>query len=107
MTSLLRSAGMTGMAFSGAEELLACGTQATLACILTDLHMPDMTGLELQAEMTRRGWRNPLIVMTAYPTNTARSQALGAGAIAFLTKPLNPDALLEAIEDAIASSARA
>jgi len=72
------------------------------ACIVTDLHMPGMTGLELQAEMARRGWRHPLIVMTAYPTTAARDQAMAGGALAFLTKPIDPDGLLAAIEGAVA-----
>ncbi len=76
--------------------------QAELACIVTDLHMPGMTGLELQAEIARRGWRHPVIVMTAYPTDVARDQAMSAGATAFLTKPIDPDSLLEAIEGAVA-----
>jgi len=69
-----------------------------MACIVTDLHMPGMTGLELQAEIVRRGWVLPLIMMTAYPTDAARDQALAAGAAAFLTKPIDPDRLLEAIQ---------
>ncbi|WP_293347357.1 response regulator [Phenylobacterium sp.] len=100
--SLLRSAGMAGLAFASAEELLASGAQGRLACIVTDLHMPGMTGLELQAEMALRGWRHPVIVMTAYPTDAARDQAMGRGAAAFLTKPIDPDGLLEAIERAVA-----
>ncbi len=98
LDSLLRSAGMTSLPFACAEELLASGAQAQLACIVTDLHMPGMTGLDLQAEIARRGWPHPVIMMTAFPTDAARDQALGAGAVAFLTKPIDPDSLLEAIE---------
>ncbi|MET0308413.1 MAG: response regulator [Sphingomonas sp.] len=98
LDSLLRSVGMTSMAFSSAEALLASGAEARLACIITDLHMPGMTGLELQAEIARRGWPHPLIMMTAYPTDQSRDQALGAGATAFLTKPIDPDSLLDAID---------
>lgn len=98
--SLVRSTGMTPCSFASAGELLAAGDEA-LACIVTDLHMPEMTGLELQAEMQRRGWAVPLIVMTAFPTDAARKQAMGAGARAFLTKPVDPDSLLDAIEAAI------
>lgn len=101
LDSLMRSVGMTTRAFSSAEDLLACGDQAGLACIVTDLHMPGMNGLELQAEMLRRGWPNPLILMTAFPTDAARDQALAGGALAFLTKPIDPDSLLDAIEGAV------
>lgn len=95
--SLLRSAGMNGLAFASAEDLLAADALDRLACIVTDLHMPGMTGVQLQQELARRGWRRPVIVVTAYPTDAARDQALAAGAVAFLTKPVDPDALLEAI----------
>jgi len=105
LNSLMRSAGLTPHCFSGGEALLGSGLEDRVACIVTDLHMPGMTGLELQAEIIRRGWRSPVIVMTAYPTDAARAQALGAGAAAFLTKPIDPDALVEAIERAVAQTA--
>lgn len=98
LDSLLRSVGMTSLGFASAEGLLESGAEGRLACIVTDVHMPGMTGLELQAEMARRGWALPVIVMTAYPTEAARDQALGAGAVAFLTKPIDADRFLEAIE---------
>lgn len=98
LDSLLRSAGMTSLPFPSAEALLGSGAETRVACIVTDLHMPGMTGLELQAEIARRGWPHPVIMMTAFPTDAARDQALGAGAIAFLTKPIDPDSLLDAIE---------
>lgn len=99
--SLLRAVGMASLAFASAEELLASGAHSALACIVTDLHMSGMSGLDLQAEMERRGWRQPVIFMTAYPTDAARDQARGAGAVAFLAKPIDPDRLLDAIEKAV------
>jgi len=100
LDSLMRSAGLVPHAFASGADLLDCGLEDRIACIVTALHMPGMPGLELQAEIARRGWRNPVILMTAYPTDAARDQALGAGAAAFLSKPVDPDALLEAIEQA-------
>jgi FixJ family two-component response regulator len=103
LDSLMRSAGMKARCFASAEELLMSDTRCDdLACIVTDLHMPGMTGLELQAEIGRRGWQVPVILMTAYPTDATRHQAMEAGAAAFLTKPVDPDALLEAIDQAAA-----
>lgn len=99
--SLVRSAGMKGVEFASAEELLMWPAQGDLACIVTDLHMPGMSGIDLQQEMIARGWRQPLIVMTAFPTEEARAQMLAAGARAFLTKPIDPDALLDAIDAAM------
>ena len=95
---------MTGAVFACAEDFLDCSDPHAPACVVTDLHMPGMTGLDLLGEMARRGWRHPVIVVTAYPTHAARVQALTAGAVAFLTKPVDPDALLEAIENAITST---
>ena len=98
--SLIRSSGMRTLAFDSAEALLASGAEDRLACIVTDLHMPGLSGLELQQEVTRRGWPQPLILMTGFPSPETRDQAIRGGAIAFLTKPIDPDGLLDAIESA-------
>lgn len=102
LDSLLRSAGLNGLSFSGGQALLACPYIERIACIITDLHMPDMSGTDLQSELARQGWHQPVIVMTAFPTDAVRTQALAAGARVFLTKPIDPDQLLEAVEQAIA-----
>lgn len=99
--SLLRSAGMDGIGFAAAEDLLAYDDPARLDCIVTDLHMPGMSGTDLQEELARRAWTKPVIVMTAYPTDAARDRALTCGARQFLTKPVDPDLLLDAIEAAV------
>lgn len=96
--SFIRSNGMATMAFESAEDLLASGMQDELACIVTDIHMSGLSGLDLQREMARLGWPHPIILMTAFPTPETRDQAIRAGAIAFLTKPIDPDDLLDAIE---------
>jgi FixJ family two-component response regulator len=101
ITSLLRSAGLVAVPFACAEDLLGWQDREALACIVTDLHMPGMSGMDLQHALNSGGWRQPLIVMTAFPTAIVREQMTAAGARAFLTKPVDPDALLEAIEDAI------
>ncbi|MAQ85840.1 MAG: two-component system response regulator [Maritimibacter sp.] len=99
--SLLRSAGMDGIGFASAEELLAHEDAGQIDCILTDLHMPGMSGTDLQEELARRAWARPVIVMTAYPTDAARARALKAGAHRFLTKPVDPDLMLDAIVAAV------
>lgn len=99
--SLLRSAGWIGLSFADGAALLESGKQDAIDCIITDLHMPDMTGLELQAELARLGWRQPLIMMTAFPTASIRAKALEQGAQAFLVKPIDPDGLLDTVEQAI------
>ncbi len=100
IASFLRSAGLVGAQFADGGELLASPDLEAVDCILTDLHMPGMDGRALQIELGRRGCRQPLIVMTAFPTAIAREQMLADGARAFLTKPIDPDALLDAIDAA-------
>ncbi len=97
LNSLLRSAGLSSELFDSAEALLA-GDPARFDWIVTDLHMPGMTGLDLQAEIGKLGCDCAMIVMTAFPTPASQTQALNAGAKAFLTKPIDPDLLLDAIE---------
>lgn len=101
IVSLLRSAGMTGVPFADGGALLESAQLEDFACILTDLHMAGVDGRQLQLQLNGRGCVHPLIVMTAFPTATAREQMLASGARAFLTKPVDPDALLDAIEDAV------
>ncbi|MCW1431770.1 response regulator transcription factor [Novosphingobium sp. JCM 18896] len=96
LDSLLRSAGVVCRGFASGADLLAADGSA-FGCVVTDINMPGMTGLELQAEMACRGWRHRVILMTAYATAAMREQGLAAGAVAFLTKPIDPDQLLEAI----------
>jgi FixJ family two-component response regulator len=101
IASLLRSAGFDGTQFGDGGELLASPDLEHFACVVTDLHMPGIDGRQLQLELANRGCRHPLIVMTAFPTQIMREQMLASGAQAFLTKPVDPDELLEAIEAAI------
>ncbi|WP_334183421.1 response regulator transcription factor [Novosphingobium sp.] len=97
LDSLLRSEGLTSIGFARAEDLLASDLLRHVTTIVTDLHMPGMTGLAMQAELRRRNCPQPVIVMTGYPTDAAREQAMSAGASAFLAKPIDPDVLLAAI----------
>lgn len=101
IVSLLRSAGMTGIQFADGGALLMSPRLDEFACIVTDLHMQGVDGRELQRELNRRGCAHPLIVMTAFPTSIAREQMLAGGARAFLTKPVDPDSLLETVEGAV------
>jgi len=101
IVSLLGSAGLTGIAFADGGALLDSRQLETFACIVTDVHMEGVDGRALQLELKRRGCSHPLIAMTAFPTSATRDQMLANGARAFLTKPIDPDTLLEAIEDAI------
>ncbi len=96
LCSLLRSAGFEARAFPDAAAFLAEGPRD--GALLTDLNMPGMSGLELQAQLRREGAGLPVILMTAFPTDQARQQAMDDGAAAFLVKPLDPDQLLDRLK---------
>ena len=101
LQNYLRSAGVRVRTFASAEGFLASPERQETDCLITDLHMPGMDGLGLQRELNRIGRAFPVIVMTAFPTGAARSQAAGLGAAAFLSKPVDPDALLERVEELV------
>jgi FixJ family two-component response regulator len=101
IASLLRSAGLTGVQFPDGGALLDSLQLEAFACIVTDVHMEGVDGRALQLELKRRGCAHPLIAMTAFPTSTMRELMLASGARAFLTKPVDPAKLLEAVEDAV------
>lgn len=101
IASLLRSAGLASEQFGDGADLLARDSLDPFACIISDLHMPGIDGRELQAELQRIGWKGPLIVITAFPTEATREQMMARGAYAFLTKPIDPDTFLDVVEEAV------
>jgi FixJ family two-component response regulator len=98
LKSFLRSTGTPVLTFPSAEAFLGEMAQNNVKCLITDLHMPGMDGLALQQELNRQGYRYPVIVMTAYPTEAAKEAATRLGAAAFMAKPVDPDILLECLE---------
>ncbi len=97
---LLGAAGVERAAFGSAEELLASGAADDGVCLVSDLRLPAMSGLELLAELGRRNVRLPLILITAHDAPGLREEALARGAAAYLVKPFTGSTLLEAIRDA-------
>jgi FixJ family two-component response regulator len=97
LVSLVRSTGADVRSFASAEAFLAEDASRETDCLLTDLHLPGISGLELQAMLKSLGAACPVVLMTAFPTDAARAQAAIAGAAAFLVKPVDPDVLLELI----------
>ena len=79
---------------------MASGSIAETACLVTDLNMPGMSGLELQAYLRSAGHRTPIIIVTAYPTEEHRTRALKDGATSFLTKPLDERVLIGCLTQA-------
>jgi FixJ family two-component response regulator len=103
LEDLLHSAGLEVATFASAEEFLGSGRLRTAACLILDLHMPGMGGLELQERLARDGHRIPTVILTAHGDDDTRTRALGAGAVAFMPKPFDGEALLRAVEAALKS----
>lgn len=100
---VLKSVGLTTRSFASAEEFLRSGHQSETACLITDIQMPGMGGLELQATLAEEELRIPIIFITAYGDAKTRTQAMRAGAVEFLGKPFDDDVLLESVRTALAS----
>jgi two-component system, LuxR family, response regulator FixJ len=99
---VLKSVGLKTRAFASAEEFLGSGHQGETACLITDIQMPGMSGLELQAALAEEDRRIPVIFITAYGDAKTRRQAMRAGAVEFLGKPFDDDVLLESVRTALA-----
>lgn len=101
LPDLLREFGFTVCAFSSAEEFLSSDSIAETKCLILDVAMPGMTGLELQRELRLRGQEIPIIFITAQKDDAIREQAFKQGAVKFLYKPFSDTALLEALNAAV------
>jgi FixJ family two-component response regulator len=98
---LLQSADLPAQAFASAEEFLNSGQQHQIACLIADIRMPGMSGLELQAQLNTQRCRIPIIFITAHGDEKMRMQALRAGAVEFMAKPFNDETLLESVRAAL------
>jgi FixJ family two-component response regulator len=103
LDGLLRSAGLTARAFESAEEFINSGQQHHTECLISDIRMPGMSGLELQAKLNAEGCRIPIVFITAHGDAKMRMQALRAGAVEFLAKPFDDEVLLESVRAALES----
>jgi FixJ family two-component response regulator len=103
---LLKSVGLPARAFASAEEFLLSGEQRQTACLIADIRMPGMSGLELQAKLNAERCRIPTIFITAHGDVKMRMQALRAGAVEFLAKPFDDEVLLENVRVALKNGAR-
>jgi FixJ family two-component response regulator len=103
LQGLMKEAGFQSSTFASAEEFLNSGEQERTACLITDIRMPGMSGLDLQSKLNRDRFRIPIIFITALGDEKMRMQALRAGAVEFLSKPLDDDALLDTVRAALNS----
>ena len=100
---LMKEAGFTALTFASAEEFLSSGEQQRTACLIADIRMPGMSGLELQSKLNAERFRFPIIFITAQGDEKMRMQALRAGAVEFLTKPFDDEVLLDTVRAALES----
>jgi FixJ family two-component response regulator len=101
LQGMLKSVGLPSQAFASAEAFLDSGLQQQTACLITDILMPGMSGLELQAKLNAQHYRIPTIFITAHGDTKMRMQALRAGAVEFLAKPFDDEVLLESVRAAL------
>src|SRR5580700_4001179 len=106
LQGLLKSVGLQAQAFASAEEFLQSGEQRQTACLIADIRMPGMSGLELQAKLNAERCRIPTIFITAHGDAKMRMQALRAGAVEFLAKPFDDEVLLGNVRAALKNGAR-
>ena len=99
--TLVRSLGYNASTFGSAEEFLKSKQFGNTSCIITDLQMPGLSGLDLQDRLLAQGHHIPIIFLTAYPEENVRIRAMKAGAVGFLSKPCNDDHLLGCIKKAL------
>jgi FixJ family two-component response regulator len=103
LQGLLKEAGLPTRAFASAEEFLTSGQQQETGCLITDIRMPGMSGLDLQAKLNAEHCRIPTIFITAHGDARIRMQALRAGAVEFLAKPFDDEVLIESVRAALES----
>jgi two-component system, LuxR family, response regulator FixJ len=99
--AVLKSAGLLPRAFASAEEFLESAQRGETACLISDIQMPGMNGLDLQARLAEDGCRIPIIFITAYGDTRTRMRAMKAGAVDFLEKPFDDNVLIERIRAAL------
>jgi FixJ family two-component response regulator len=99
--SLVRSFGYGTATYADAEDYLNSNRVANTACVITDLQMPGLSGVDLQVRMVANGHRVPVIIVTAFPDDATRKRALDNGASAFLSKPIDEDKLIASLDNVL------
>ena len=106
LKNLIRSAGLSAQIFSSAQEFLAAERPNVPSCLVLDVRLPGLSGLDLQQELANAGVKIPIIFITGYGDIPTSVRAIKAGALEFLTKPVDREDLLHAIEQALARDLR-
>ena len=100
---LVRSLGYVAATFASAEEFLDSEHRHDTSCIIADVHMPGLSGVDMQSHLVAEGHRLPMIFVTAFPDERLRTRALAAGAFGFLSKPFNEEHLIGCLDKALNS----
>ena len=103
MGRFMRSLGYAVEVFSSATDFLASPRLSETACLIADVHMPAMTGLELYRRLIQAGHSIPTIIVTAYPNDVDRVRALSDGVISYLSKPVDEQHLMRCLRTAVTS----
>ena len=101
LQDLIEADGFSARSFGSAEEFLESGLQRKVACLITDIRMPGMSGLDLQARLKADGYKTPIIFITAHGDARVRIQAMREGAAEFLMKPFDDQVLLNRVHAAL------
>jgi FixJ family two-component response regulator len=101
LQDLIESDGLSTLCFGSAEQFLDSEARHEAVCLIADIRMPGLSGLELQAKLKAEGYRLPVIFITAHGDDEMRIHAMGEGAVEFLTKPFKDAILLEAVHAAL------
>ena len=101
LRDLVQSLGFTVTTFESAEDFLRSGCLGLTACVVTDVRMPGMSGIELQHRLLTDGDRTPMVFVTSYPEEAVRARALKAGALGFLRKPFDDASLIDCLNRAL------
>ena len=99
--SLIRSLGFVAFTFESAEDFLRSPQVEVTSCLISDIQMPGMTGIELQDHLIAHGYRIPIIFITAFPEERIRKRAQDAGAVGFFSKPFDGLAMIKSLDGAL------
>jgi FixJ family two-component response regulator len=100
---LVRSLGYQAATFASAEEFLHSKSVDNTSCLIADVQMPGLSGIDLQCRLIARGARMPTIIITAFPEEGTRLRAMTAGAVGYLCKPFSAESLLKCLDMALGS----
>jgi tungstate transport system substrate-binding protein len=104
---LVEALGYRATTFESAQHFLGSSMLAETTCLITDLQMPGLNGLEIQEALRSQGYQTPVILITAYPNEKHRKRALDNGAVGFLSKPFDEESLIKCLTTAVTGSAQA